>query len=226
MVKDRDRYFAEAHVRNWVYQILQGLAFMHKQGYFHRRAAWAGREAGAAGGGRRRTHSGTHGIAGCGWPCCLKDSCAAHMQLLTRPAACRDMKPENLLVRHDTPKIADFGLAREIRSRPPYTGGRRGVAGCMWARPGWVTRLDRVQAYQVDTPARRLCVHALVPCARGAAARAAVLGSHRHLCCGRHHGRALHPAPPLPWQLRGWQRFGQGQSRQLLGRAWRPCRHH
>ena len=28
---------------------------------------------------------------------------------------------ENLLVSKDTIKIADFGLAREIRSRPPYT---------------------------------------------------------------------------------------------------------
>lgn len=34
----------------------------------------------------------------------------------------RDMKPENLLTMGpDLVKIADFGLAREIRSRPPYT---------------------------------------------------------------------------------------------------------
>ena len=33
----------------------------------------------------------------------------------------RDMKPENLLVVGETVKIADFGLAREIRSVPPYT---------------------------------------------------------------------------------------------------------
>ena len=33
----------------------------------------------------------------------------------------RDFKPENLLVNGDTIKIADFGLAREIRSIPPYT---------------------------------------------------------------------------------------------------------
>jgi len=33
----------------------------------------------------------------------------------------RDLKPENLLITNDTVKIADFGLAREIRSRPPYT---------------------------------------------------------------------------------------------------------
>ncbi|KAK3829158.1 MAG: kinase-like domain-containing protein, partial [Benniella sp.] len=33
----------------------------------------------------------------------------------------RDMKPENLLVSGDTVKIADFGLARELKSRPPYT---------------------------------------------------------------------------------------------------------
>jgi len=33
----------------------------------------------------------------------------------------RDLKPENLLVHKDYVKIGDFGLAREIRSRPPYT---------------------------------------------------------------------------------------------------------
>ena len=33
----------------------------------------------------------------------------------------RDMKPENLLNSGDIVKIADFGLAREIRSRPPFT---------------------------------------------------------------------------------------------------------
>ena len=52
-----------------MYQVLQGLAFMHKHGFFH-----------------------------------------------------RDMKPENLLcMGPELVKIADFGLAREIRSRPPYT---------------------------------------------------------------------------------------------------------
>jgi serine/threonine protein kinase len=33
----------------------------------------------------------------------------------------RDFKPENILVRGEVIKIADFGLAREIRSLPPYT---------------------------------------------------------------------------------------------------------
>lgn len=33
----------------------------------------------------------------------------------------RDMKPENLLLVNDVIKIADFGLARETRSLPPYT---------------------------------------------------------------------------------------------------------
>lgn len=34
----------------------------------------------------------------------------------------RDLKPENLLCNGpELVKIADFGLAREIRSRPPYT---------------------------------------------------------------------------------------------------------
>jgi protein kinase len=33
----------------------------------------------------------------------------------------RDIKPENMLVKGDVIKIADFGLAREIRSKPPFT---------------------------------------------------------------------------------------------------------
>lgn len=33
----------------------------------------------------------------------------------------RDLKPENLLTKGDLVKIADFGLAKEIRSRPPFT---------------------------------------------------------------------------------------------------------
>ncbi|MCO5572347.1 hypothetical protein L7F22_026100 [Adiantum nelumboides] len=33
----------------------------------------------------------------------------------------RDLKPENLLVTGDLVKVADFGLAREVNSKPPYT---------------------------------------------------------------------------------------------------------
>ncbi|KAK4270181.1 hypothetical protein QN277_023255 [Acacia crassicarpa] len=33
----------------------------------------------------------------------------------------RDLKPENVLVTNDVLKIADFGLAREVSSMPPYT---------------------------------------------------------------------------------------------------------
>mmetsp|Transcript_6722 Transcript_6722/g.11282 ORF Transcript_6722/g.11282 Transcript_6722/m.11282 type:complete len:379 (+) Transcript_6722:280-1416(+) len=51
-----------------MYQTLNGLAYMHKHGFFH-----------------------------------------------------RDLKPENLLVKGEAVKIADFGLAREIRSKPPFT---------------------------------------------------------------------------------------------------------
>ncbi|GIL50354.1 hypothetical protein Vafri_6580 [Volvox africanus] len=68
LTKDRDKFIPESRVRNWCYQIFQGLAYIHKHGFFH-----------------------------------------------------RDMKPENLLASKDSVKIADFGLAREIRSRPPYT---------------------------------------------------------------------------------------------------------
>ncbi|XP_050721310.1 serine/threonine-protein kinase MAK-like isoform X2 [Eriocheir sinensis] len=69
LMKSREKHFSEPMIKNMVCQVLQGLAFMHRHGYFH-----------------------------------------------------RDMKPENLLcMGPDLVKIADFGLAREIRSRPPYT---------------------------------------------------------------------------------------------------------
>ncbi|KAM8952546.1 serine/threonine-protein kinase ICK isoform 3-T3 [Pelodytes ibericus] len=69
LMRDRNKLFPESTVRNIMYQILQGLAFIHKYGFFH-----------------------------------------------------RDLKPENLLcIGPELVKIADFGLARETRSRPPYT---------------------------------------------------------------------------------------------------------
>lgn len=68
LMKKRDRHFPESHIRNIMYQIFQGLSFMHKNGFFH-----------------------------------------------------RDIKPENMLVKGDVVKVADFGLAREIRSKPPFT---------------------------------------------------------------------------------------------------------
>ncbi|KAK4743517.1 hypothetical protein SAY87_001518 [Trapa incisa] len=68
LIKDRERPFSEAEVRNLCFQVFQGLAYMHQRGYFH-----------------------------------------------------RDLKPENLLVSKDQVKIADFGLAREVNSEPPYT---------------------------------------------------------------------------------------------------------
>jgi serine/threonine protein kinase len=54
------------------------------------------------------------------WPICINmvtsiGNCA--VMLYTK----RDLKPENLLMHGDILKICDFGLAREVRSRPPYT---------------------------------------------------------------------------------------------------------
>ncbi len=68
MTQRQSKRFNENQIKCVMWQTLQGLAYMHKYGFFH-----------------------------------------------------RDLKPENLLVCGDIIKIADFGLAREIRSLPPYT---------------------------------------------------------------------------------------------------------
>lgn len=68
LMMDRVNFLSEVEVRNWCFQVFQGLAYIHQRGFFH-----------------------------------------------------RDLKPENLLVSKDILKVADFGLAREINSLPPFT---------------------------------------------------------------------------------------------------------
>lgn len=67
-IKDRTKLLSETHIRNIIFQTLQGLAYMHSKGLFH-----------------------------------------------------RDLKPENLLFKAGTVKIADFGLVRDMRQKPPFT---------------------------------------------------------------------------------------------------------
>ena len=82
---DRDRLFPETNVRNIIFQLLQGLAYMHKLG--------------------------------------KEDSLIVIKHIYFFPGFFhRDLKPENILCKGvELIKIADFGLARELRSRPPYT---------------------------------------------------------------------------------------------------------
>ncbi|CAG9313088.1 unnamed protein product [Blepharisma stoltei] len=58
----------------------------------------------------------------------------------------RDMKPDNILVNEGTYKIADFGLAREIRSQPPYTD----YVATRWYRAPEILLHSRRYNYQVD----------------------------------------------------------------------------
>jgi len=56
LTKDRKKFLPEAKIRNMLYQILQGLACMHKHGYFHRGRPPQGRR-----GQRMRTGAGVAG---------------------------------------------------------------------------------------------------------------------------------------------------------------------
>mmetsp|Transcript_27004 Transcript_27004/g.62352 ORF Transcript_27004/g.62352 Transcript_27004/m.62352 type:complete len:443 (-) Transcript_27004:33-1361(-) len=68
VLKGLVRPFPENTVMNIMFQTMQAVAHVHKNGYFH-----------------------------------------------------RDLKPENILVSGEIVKLADFGLARELRARPPFT---------------------------------------------------------------------------------------------------------
>ncbi|CAJ1009602.1 putative Protein kinase domain/Protein tyrosine kinase [Leishmania naiffi] len=63
----------------------------------------------------------------------------------------RDMKPENLLIRKETSgddvlKLADFGLVKEIRSRPPFTD----YVSTRWYRAPELLLQDRYYGAAVD----------------------------------------------------------------------------
>ena len=58
----------------------------------------------------------------------------------------RDLKPENLLVKGDAVKIADFGLAREVRSRPPLTD----YVSTRWYRAPEIALRSKVYNSPVD----------------------------------------------------------------------------
>ncbi|KAK1378072.1 MAPK related serine/threonine protein kinase [Heracleum sosnowskyi] len=76
-IRTNTKPFSETEIRNWCFQVFNGLAHMHARGYFH-----------------------------------------------------RDLKPDNLLVSGNIIKIADFGLAREINTSPPYSE----YVGTRWYR--------------------------------------------------------------------------------------------
>ena len=82
-----DRLFPETNVRNIIFQLLQGLAYMHKIGMMN-------------------------------FSLRIKENYLFFVKGFFH----RDLKPENVLCKGvELIKIADFGLARELRSRPPYT---------------------------------------------------------------------------------------------------------
>jgi len=95
LTKEQKKFIPEAKVKKYMFQIMSGLHYMHKQGYFH-----------------------------------------------------RDMKPENLLVgTNEVAKIADFGLARETRSLPPYTE----YVSTRWYRAPEVILRDQRYSSKIDT---------------------------------------------------------------------------
>ncbi|XP_068665710.1 cyclin-dependent kinase F-3 isoform X2 [Aristolochia californica] len=93
IMRDRQSPIPENEIRQLMSQILQGLAYMHGNGYFH-----------------------------------------------------RDLKPENLLVTKDVIKIADFGLAREVASQPPYTD----YVSTRWYRAPEVLLQSRLYTPAID----------------------------------------------------------------------------
>ena len=58
----------------------------------------------------------------------------------------RDLKPENVLIQRHCAKLADFGLAKEIRTQPPYTD----YVSTRWYRAPEILLKGRRYNWQVD----------------------------------------------------------------------------
>ncbi|PPD90488.1 hypothetical protein GOBAR_DD12546 [Gossypium barbadense] len=94
IMRERPEPFSEWEIRSFMSQMLQGLAHMHRNGYFH-----------------RDLKPGKSSFHFCILKVVMVDIFIVKYLLFS----------ENLLVTKDVLKIADFGLAREVSSMPPYT---------------------------------------------------------------------------------------------------------
>jgi serine/threonine protein kinase len=93
LIRDRCVPFTEEEIRKLMLQILQGLVYMHNNGYFH-----------------RDLKPGNMMLS-------LSELCCLYISKYINTTSVS----ENLLVTNGVVKIADFGLAREVCSSPPYT---------------------------------------------------------------------------------------------------------
>ena len=120
MTKDRKKFLPDARIRHIMFQILSGLAYMHKHGFFHRGACVCGVRG-------RRWRRGARARAG-GWVLCAcrshAASCCSRLQLGF--SFCADMKPENLLVSGDVVKVSNVERTVQRECLVQLSSGRRG----------------------------------------------------------------------------------------------------
>lgn len=119
----------------------------------------------------------------------------------------RDMKPENLLcMGPELVKIADFGLAREIRSKPPYTdyvSTRWWESINSYLKPRWNPMHQLQFARPLHTVSIILCFNASmfsvqVPSSRGPAPVVYLQLSYWPVGCRLHYGWTLHSQTSFP----------------------------
>lgn len=125
-------------------QVLNGLSFMHRQGFFH-----------------------------------------------------RDLKPENLLCcGPEMVKIADFGLAREIRSRPPYTD----YVSTRWYRAPEVSETENKLAPSLpeSSPPSHWIVFLFFAIPTGTASFKTVRQQHWFMVSRLYSSRTVHISPIFP----------------------------
>jgi len=117
LIRGRRHYLSENTVKSYMYQLTKAMDHMHRSGIFHR-----------------------------GTFLSLSIYLSFFLPQHLKPSTTPDIKPENILIRDDVLKVADFGSFRGIYSKQPYTE----YISTRWYRAPECLLTDGYYGYKMD----------------------------------------------------------------------------